>query len=175
MKRIICIFLMILFCLSLAACGESEKAADATADATVATAATEEETAAATAAPTDATEQQTSSKAFDTVDDYLASPEASAALEQLETAYKDNAFLSVEVYADGDAVVYEYQYKTDMTDDQIAQLKTSLPEQLKSFESVFKNDAKQRKDNVNAADPRVVLVYLAKDDTEIYREEYRPD
>ena len=130
---------------------------------------------AATAAPTDATEQQTSSKPYDSVDAYLASPEASAAVAQVEAAYKDNEFLSARIYADGDAMVYEYRYKTDMTDDQIAQLKTSLPEQLKSFESVFKSDAKQVKDNVNAADPRVALVYMANDGSVIYREEYRAD
>lgn len=177
MKQLICIALIVFTCLCFAACGDSgsnssDKASDQTPTLPITTDPTtgivpDETTAPAPVDVPDETQSAVSDKMYNSIDEYLQDPSIAADIAAAEAQY-NNGFMSSRIYADGDTLVYQYQYTVELTQDQIDQLKVGLEEGVLSNVEAFKGDLESVRENVNVDNPKLYIVYLAADDSVIY-------
>lgn len=151
MKRIICVLLIALICVALAACGSNNATPDsATPDSESAT------TVMATVAPEDT---------FASVSDYLKDPDVSKKIK--EGTEDADSTVSMDVYADGDTLVYEYMYQDHIADDQLATVKENLDSALDANVDTYQNVINELKMYVRIDNPKVKVVFLNDDETEI--------
>ena len=153
MKKIICVLLIALLCLTLAACGSDS---GATADSSSASDSTQ--TAAeefSTVAP---------ENTFASVKDYLDDPKVSGKIKE---GMDDDSTVSMEVYADDDTLVYSYKYKDHIAQEQVPVVKGNLDSALDANTDTYQNVINELKMYVRIDAPKVKVVFLNDDDSEI--------
>ena len=158
MKKVTCIISIALLCLCLAACGETGSGSETFAQEQTAT-------QAETAAPTSSA-PMLDGKSFDSVEDFLNEPSMAAYVAEAEESF-DNDDMSARIYGEGDTMIYEFTYKVKLTDDQIAQLASALNDSISASAEAFSEDLENLRQYVSADEPKVLIVYLAGDGTEI--------
>ena len=146
MKKLICLLLALLFCVSLAACGEKSSENGATKDSA--------DSAAATAAPV---------KQFATVEDYLNNPQVQERIK--EQSEGDESVVKMAVYAQDDTLVYEDTYVDHFADDQVAAMKERIDSALSDSTSteVYGDVVEELRQYVNTENPKVKVSYLNDD------------
>lgn len=151
MKKLVSIFLVLLLCLSFAACGNTDTEAEATPTPT-------EEV---TATP-DATEEVPA-----TLEAYIAGMQSEIDAMEAEMAEQG---MSIKVEARGNSLVYSYQFSEDIAD--LETMKAAFEQSMESSSSVFENILTQIKAEIPSAES-IIVEYLTKDGTEIYSKEFK--
>ena len=179
MKRIVCIILAVIFCLSFAACGKSDSTAtedSATKDSAVSSAASSADDTAETVAEatqpavssdtSSAAGGNTATKMFASVEDYLNNPQVQ---DSINSQINNNSYSSItmNVYAEGDTLVYDYTFTQAFTESELATVKSSLDSSLESASGTFSDVVKELKTYVNVENPKAKVIYRNSDGTEI--------
>ena len=108
---------------------------------------------------------------FASLADYLADPDVKASIDaEIENQTDDS--MTIKVYADGNALVYEYQFtdEYDLSDEDIKQsvLDDFKKKAAKENASTFEDIADTLESEVGLSGVHVRLVYLNGDGSEIY-------
>lgn len=111
---------------------------------------------------------------FATLADYLADPDVKASIDaEIENQTDDN--MTIKVYADGNALVYEYQFtdEYDLSDEAEKQsVQDALKEGCEENASTFEDIADTLESEVGLSGVHVRLVYLNGDGSEIYTHDF---
>lgn len=111
---------------------------------------------------------------FATLADYLADPDVKASIDaEIENQTDDS--MTIKVYADGNALVYEYQFtdEYDLSDDATKQsVQDALKEGCEENASTFEDIADTLESEVGLSGVHVRLVYLNGDGSEIYTHDF---
>lgn len=111
---------------------------------------------------------------FATLADYLADPDVKASIDaEIENQTDDS--MTIKVYADGNALVYEYQFtdEYDLSDEAEKQsVQDALKEGCEENASTFENIADTLESEVGLSGVHVRLVYLNGDGSEIYTHDF---
>ena len=111
---------------------------------------------------------------FATLADYLADPDVKASIDaEIENQTDDS--MTIKVYADGNALVYEYQFtdEYDLSDEDMKQsLQDALKEGCEKNASTFEDIADTIESEVGLSGVHVRLVYLNGDGSEIYTHDF---
>lgn len=106
--------------------------------------------------------------------DYLADPDVKASIDaEIENQTDDS--MTIKVYADGNALVYEYQFtdEYDLSDEDIKQsVLDALKEGCEENASTFEDIADTLESEVGLSGVHVRLVYLNGDGSEIYTHDF---
>ena len=159
MKRIICVLLIALLCVGLAACSKKQQNDTETTS----------DTASSVASQSDATQAAGSSsrKAYATVKEYLDTPEVQSQINStIESNKTDDMEMSV--YAEGDnTLVYDYTFTKTYDENDVAELKSGLDKALEEKGSTFTSVAGTLKTYVAVENPKVKVIYRNGDNTVI--------
>lgn len=111
---------------------------------------------------------------FASLADYLADPDVKASIDaEIENQTDDS--MTIKVYADGNALVYEYQFtdEYDLSDEAEKQsVQDALKEGCEENASTFENIADTLESEVGLSGVHVRLVYLNGDGSEIYTHDF---
>ncbi len=111
---------------------------------------------------------------FATLADYLADPDVKASIDaEIENQTDDS--MTIKVYADGNALVYEYQFtdEYDLSDEAEKQsVQDALKEGCEENASTFEDIADTIESEVGLSGVHVRLVYLNGDGSEIYTHDF---
>ena len=111
---------------------------------------------------------------FASLADYLADPDVKASIDaEIENQTDDS--MAIKVYADGNALVYEYQFtdEYDLSDEDIKQsVLDALKEGCEENASTFEDIADTLESEVGLSGVHVRLVYLNGDGSEIYTHDF---
>lgn len=122
----------------------------------------------------DSTASSVGDTEFATLADYLADPDVKASIDaEVENQTDDS--MTIKVYADGNALVYEYQFtdEYDLSDDATKQsVQDALKEGCEENASTFENIADTLESEVGLSGVHVRLVYLNGDGSEIYTHDF---
>ncbi len=104
-------------------------------------------------------------KAFASVQEYIESPEMVDAIEEISSSFEAQG-LAVDAYAEGDCLVYEYQYtqQLEMGEDSVQMLADSVDDMADTVQE----NLKEIKSIVDVENPTLKYVYLNADGAEIY-------
>lgn len=179
MKRIVCIILAVLFCLSFAACGKSGDTATkdtATKDSAVSSAASSADDTAETVAEatrpavssdtSSAAGGNTATKMFASVEDYLNNEQVQESIQKQLDNSTDSS-IKMDVYAEGDTLVYDYTFTQNFSESELATVKSSLDSSLENTSGTFSDVVKELKTYVNVENPKAKVIYRNSDGTEI--------
>lgn len=179
MKRIVCIILAVIFCLSFAACGKSGDTAtedSATKDSAVSSAASSAEDTAETVAEatlpavsfdtSSAAGGNTVTKMFASVEDYLNNEQVQESIQKQLDNSTDSS-IKMDVYAEGDTLVYDYTFTQNFSESELATVKSSLDSSLENASGTFSDVVKELKTYVNVENPKAKVIYRNSDGTEI--------
>ena len=111
---------------------------------------------------------------FATLADYLADPDVKASIDAEIEAQTDDS-MTIKVYADGNALVYEYQFtdEYDLSDEAEKQsVQDALKEGCEENASTFEDIADTLESEVGLSGVHVRLVYLNGDGSEIYTHDF---
>lgn len=115
------------------------------------------------------TGDNSSSKQFKTVKDMLKSPAMQSALDTVKKQ-SESLGMKLEVYGEGDSIVYEYTYTTQIEVNDT--MKDAIKKALDAQSSVFKNVVSTIEMQVEVKNPKCVIKYLNADGSEIYTQEF---
>ena len=122
----------------------------------------------------DSTASSAGDTEFATLADYLADPDVKASIDaEVENQTDDS--MTIKVYADGNALVYEYQFtdEYDLSDDATKQsVQDALKEGCEENASTFEDIADTLESEVGLSGVHVRLVYLNGDGSEIYTHDF---
>ena len=122
----------------------------------------------------DSTASSAGNTEFATLADYLADPDVKASIDaEIENQTDDS--MTIKVYADGNALVYEYQFtdEYDLSDEAEKQsVQDALKEGCEENASTFENIADTLESEVGLSGVHVRLVYLNGDGSEIYTHDF---
>lgn len=122
----------------------------------------------------DSTASSVGDTEFATLADYLADPDVKASIDaEIENQTDDS--MTIKVYADGNALVYEYQFtdEYDLSDEDIKQsVLDALKEGCEENASTFEDIADTLESEVGLSGVHVRLVYLNGDGSEIYTHDF---
>ena len=111
---------------------------------------------------------------FASLADYLADPDVKASIDaEIENQTDDS--MTIKVYADGNALVYEYQFTDvyDLSDEDIKQsVLDALKEGCEENASTIEDIADTLESEVGLSGVHVRLVYLNGDGSEIYTHDF---
>lgn len=164
MKKIICLLLVALLCVGLAACSSKPNNENPASNAVASSSQSDD----ATEAP--AVSSQSSGKPYASVEDYLNTPEVQSEVNSAIEA--NDSGLNLEVYADGDTLVYDYTFTETFDDDTLDVVKDSLDTALEEKASSFESVVTVLKSNVDVENPKVKVVYRNSDGTVITEKTY---
>ena len=114
-----------------------------------------------------------STQEFATLGEYLVDPDVKAEIDASIAEQTDDN-MTIQVYADGNTLVYEYQFadQYDFTEDELKTVKDSLKSGCDEAADTFTGIAQSLEDEVGLSDISIRLVYLNGDGSEIYTHEY---
>lgn len=122
----------------------------------------------------DSTASSVGDTEFATLADYLADPDVKASIDaEIENQTDDS--MTIKVYADGNALVYEYQFtdEYDLSDEAEKQsVQDALKEGCEENASTFEDIADTLESEVGLSGVHVRLVYLNGDGSEIYTHDF---
>lgn len=122
----------------------------------------------------DSTASSVGDAEFATLADYLADPDVKASIDAEIEAQTDDS-MTIKVYADGNALVYEYQFtdEYDLSDDATKQsVQDALKEGCEENASTFEDIVDTLESEVGLSGVHVRLVYLNGDGSEIYTHDF---
>ncbi|WP_405358223.1 DUF4854 domain-containing protein [Ruminococcus sp.] len=159
MKRIICVLLIALLCLGLAACSPKQNPTESTSD-----------PASSAVSQTDAAQSASASssgKQYATVKEYLDRPDVQSQINSTIESNKSDE-MEMSIYAEGDdTLVYDYLFAQTYDENGVAELKTGLDKALEEKGSTFTSVAGTLKTYVEVENPKVKVVYRNGDNTVI--------
>ena len=94
---------------------------------------------------------------FDTIADYVKSEQIQNELNTLKQTYNSSQGMEINLFAEGDVLVYEYRYTTIEKVDGMAE---ALESAMKEQESVFVQTANSLKTVTNVKNPKVDIRYI---------------
>lgn len=104
-------------------------------------------------------------KQFATVQEYIESPEMVEVIEGISSTFEPQG-LTVNAYADGDCLVYEYKFTQQMdVNDTVVQ---SLADSIDEMSDTVQSSLEEVKSVVDVETPSAKYVYLNADGSEIY-------
>lgn len=122
----------------------------------------------------DSTASSAGEAMFASLADYLADPDVKASIDaEIENQTDDS--MTIKVYADGNALVYEYQFtdEYDLSDEAEKQsVQDALKEGCEENASTFEDIADTLESEVGLSGVHVRLVYLNGDGSEIYTHDF---
>lgn len=133
-----------------------------------------ESSASSEAASEDSTASSADGAMFASLADYLADPDVKASIDAEIEAQTDDS-MTIKVYADGNALVYEYQYtdEYDLSDEATKQsVQDALKEGCEENAETFENIASTLESEVGLSGVHVRLIYLNGDGSEIYTHDF---
>ena len=159
MKRIICVLLIMLLCVGLAACSPKQNPTEAASDPASSAASQSDSTQSASAS--------SSGKQYATVKEYLDRPDVQSQINSTIESNKSDE-MSMSIYAEGDdTLVYDYLFTQTYDENGVAELKSGLDKALEEKSSTFTSVADTLKTYVEAENPKVKVVYRNGDNTVI--------
>ena len=97
---------------------------------------------------------------------YVASDECRKELDSMKSTYE--SMMDVDVRAEGKSLVYDLTYKTELPEESLDTVKSSL----ESLSSTYEGIANSIKESVGIDDPSVVVKINTKDGTNIFSKTY---
>ena len=97
---------------------------------------------------------------------YVASDECRTELDSMKSTYE--SMMDVDVRAEGKSLVYDLTYKTELPEESLDTVKSSL----ESLSSTYEGIANSIKESVGIDDPSVVVKINTKDGTNIFSKTY---
>ena len=173
MKKLIAIAMLSVFCLSFAGCGSSDSSSEAESSKTEGGStesskveSSKVESGKDESSLVESSANDSNSGATLTMDQIVELMKSSA-----EQAGTDD--MNVNVYAEGDTLVYEYIYKNEIPSEQISLYKTALASQLEN-KSIAKTmaDSKEKIAKASGRDVSIRLVYKTNDGTVLGEKTY---
>lgn len=152
MKRMICILMTAMLCLSVAACGADKDTAT-------------NDSAPVSTAATEAAAEPTVGKRYATVEEYLNDPQVQKSISSQKE--KSDASVTMDVFAEENTVVYAYTYQTHVDDEALESAKSSLDTSLTENASTFYAVIDELEKYVDVDSPAVRITYLNDDGTVI--------
>jgi len=194
MKRIIALLLIFVMCAAFAGCSAKIKTASDATEATEKATAYEPATQASATEEPETEEPETEAPAteapdddepedkdddpvkiggkYSSLSDYLNSSDFKEQFDSAKEAGGD--LLSIECYAEGDTLVYDYKYNTTFSDSVLSTMKDSLETALDSTSSTFESIAGMLKLVINdISDPSVKVIYRNGDGSIICEKTFR--
>lgn len=106
-----------------------------------------------------------SGKQFSTIDDYAKSESVQSQIESIKDSFSDT--LNVNVYGEGNTLVYEYKYINQIDDSVLSATKSALDKAIESQKSTFVDVAKVIPTLVDVSenDVEVAVRYINADGT----------
>ena len=153
MKRILLIMLAVLMVFSLVACGEKKEDSSDTSSSVTSSDTDQSKDAAEskeadeskksddaddskdTKDANDSDSSKTSSKQYATLKECLDDPNSLTGIEEVKKASSD--VLDIDVKADGNVLVYDYTYRTQVDESLLPSVKSTLDKSLEATESTF--------------------------------------
>lgn len=102
---------------------------------------------------------------------YIESDSFQKQLDSMKSSY--DSMMDIDVKAEGQNVVYTFTYKTDIPEDSIDTVKSSLENAFDSLSSTYEDIANQLKEDAGIDDPSVVIEINSKDGTNIFSKTYK--
>ena len=101
---------------------------------------------------------------------YVASDECRKELDSMKSTYE--SMMDVDVRAEGKSLVYDLTYKTELPEESLDTVKSSLESAFESLSSTYEGIANSIKESVGIDDPSVVVKINTKDGTNILSKTY---
>ena len=173
MKRIVCLLLIALLCVGLAACSKkqsgSEPATDAADSAYVGSQLEATQAADASSSPASSL---SSDKQYKTVKEYLETPQVKTEVDA-SVEKNSNDTMSMSIYAEGDdTLIYDYSFKQTYGENEIPALKASLDDSLEKNTSTFQEVVTTLQQYISVANPKVKVIYRNGDASVITERTY---
>ena len=170
MKKFFAVLLCAVMAASATACAnlsagnsESSKAESAVSQAS------EEETSAPETTKEESSKAESSTSImFSNIQEYLEYPSTQKSLESAKESAESVNLFTVECYADDDTLVYEYKYTKQLPDDSIDQVVEYFKKITETLEAGMVPVMKDLVAYVDETDPKIKVVYLNADDSELY-------
>lgn len=102
---------------------------------------------------------------------YIESDSFQKQLNSMKSSY--DSMMDIDVKAEGQNVVYTFTYKTDIPQDSMDTVKSTLENAFESLSSTYEGIANQLKEDAGIDDPSVVIEINAKDGTNIFSKTYK--
>ena len=163
MIRSAALLLALILCLSLAACG-AKNTDDPSGDEAASSAATE--SSASTAASETTVPSVSQDEVYSSVQEYIDSPAIQSELESAKE-YLDG-MMTYQVYAEGEKMVYDYQYTTEYDAETTVSIKEKLDESLESSSDAYSQIVEVLRTHVSGIqNPQIEVIYRNGDGTVI--------
>ena len=102
--------------------------------------------------------------------EYIESDEFQSQLDTMKSSYE--SVMDIDVKADGQSVIYVFTYKTDLPEESLDTVKSTLEEAFDSMSSTYEGIANDLK-NEGLDNPSVVIEINAKDGSNIFSKTYK--
>ena len=167
MKRFICLLLILLLCVGLAACSSDSNQKKANDTASGVQSAVEDQVSATEASDASAK----SSGKYATIQEYLDTPAKKEALDALNDP---ESGVGLHVYGDGDTLVYDFTFTEHIGDDRLSSVKETLQSSLEEESSYSSYGAAldEIKGMVNVENPKAQVVFHNDDGSVIAEKIY---
>ena len=189
MKRILLIMLAALMVFSLVACGEKKEDSSDTSSAVTSSDTDQSKDAAEskeadeskksddsddskdTKDANDSDSSKTSSKQYATLKECLDDPNSLTGIDEVKKASSD--VLDIDVKADGNVLVYDYTYRTQVDESLLPSVKSTLDKSLEATESTFVTLADTLQSQIEE-DIEIKVVYRNADSEIITEKTFEP-
>ncbi len=189
MKRILLIMLAVLMVFSLVACGEKKEDSSDTSSAVTSSDTDQSKDAAEskeadeskksddaddskdTKDANDSDSSKTSSKQYATLKECLDDPNSLTGIDEVKKASSD--VLDIDVKADGNVLVYDYTYRTQVDESLLPSVKSTLDKSLEATESTFVTLADTLQSQIEE-DIEIKVVYRNADSEIITEKTFEP-
>lgn len=101
---------------------------------------------------------------------YVASDECQKELDSMKSTYE--SMMDVDVRAEGKSLVYDLTYKTELPEDSLDTVKSSLESAFESLSSTYEGFANDIKDEAGVDNPSVVIEINTKDGKNLFSKTY---
>lgn len=189
MKRILLIMLAVLMVFSLVACGEKKEDSSDTSSSVTSSDTDQSKDAAEskeadeskksddaddskdTKDANDSDSSKTSSKQYATLKECLDDPNSLTGIDEVKKASSD--VLDIDVKADGNVLVYDYTYRTQVDESLLPSVKSTLDKSLEATESTFVTLADTLQSQIEE-DIEIKVVYRNADSEIITEKTFEP-
>lgn len=101
---------------------------------------------------------------------YIDSDSFQSQLDTMKSSY--DSVMDIDVKADGQSVIYVFTYKTDLPEESLDTVKSTLEEAFDSMSSTYEGIANDLKEKEGLDNPSVVIEINAKDGSNIFSKTY---
>ena len=162
MKKIVTVVLVALICVAFAGCSASKNDTATKDSAPGGSETTTQETVAA--------QVETAAVMYDTVEDYINTPDVKKSIDSAKDASSD--VMTFDYHAEGNQLIYDYTYNDQISDSDLDGIRTNLENSLESNADKYTEVVKVLKKNVKINDPQIVLNYHNADGSVIATRTY---